>query len=143
MSTPTNTRFSVAAHVLTYLAGNPGRAVSSDELAASSQVSPVHIRKVLGPLRTAGLIESRPGARGGSLLGRPATSIRLDEVWSLLQGDDPVLGHHMPSPRCPVGREISAELHDLDDEIRAALVARLRRTTVADLLTPAMERAFA
>jgi Rrf2 family protein len=141
--TPTNTQFSVAAHALTYLAGNDGRAVSSDEIAASCQVNPVHVRKTLGPLRAAGLVTSRPGAGGGWVLGRPATKIKLDEVWSVLQGDDTVLGHHIPSPDCPVGREIQRELVDLDDEIRSALLARLRRTSVADLLTPAMRAAFA
>ena len=142
MSAPTNTQFSVAVHVLTYLAGNTDRPVNSDELANSSRVNPVHIRKVLGPLRTAGLVQSRPGARGGSLLARPSASIRLDEVWRVLQGDAPVLGHHIPNPDCPIGRDINTALLGLDDEIRDALVARLHRTTVADLLTPAMRGAL-
>jgi Rrf2 family protein len=141
--TPTNTQFAVAVHVLTYLAGDPDRPVGSEELSASTQVNPVHVRKVLGPLRDAGLVTSRPGARGGWLLAKPARRIRLDEVWTVLQGDDPVLGHHLPSPICPVGREIATELLDLDDEIRRALVARLHRTTIEQLLTPAIRAAFA
>jgi Rrf2 family protein len=136
--TPTNTQFSVAVHVLTYLAAHPDRPVGSEELAASTQVNPVHVRKTLGPLRAAQLLASRPGARGGWTLARDPATVTLAEVWELLQGDDPVLGHHIPSPRCPVGRDISTELHGLDDEIREALLARLRGTTVADLITPAM-----
>jgi Rrf2 family protein len=136
--TPTNTQFSVAVHVLTYLAAHPDRPVGSEELAATTQVNPVHVRKTLGPLRAGGLLASRPGARGGWTLTRPAESIDLAEVWSVLQGDDPVLGHHIPSPRCPVGQDIQSALLDLDDEIREALLARLRRTTVAGLVTPAM-----
>jgi Rrf2 family protein len=138
MPTPTNTQFSVAVHVLTYLAGNPDRPVSSDELGASTQVNPVHVRRVLGPLRAADLVESRPGARGGWHLARPATDITLADVWQLLQGDDPVLGHHVPSPQCPVGRDIASQLVTLDAEIAEAMTARLRRTTIADLVTPAM-----
>jgi Rrf2 family protein len=136
--TPTNTQFSVAVHVLTYLAAQPGRPVSSDELAASTQVNAVHVRKLLGPLRTAGLVASRAGARGGWLLAQPADSITLADVWSLIQGGDTVLGHHLPNPDCPVGRDIRAELLQLDAELAAATVARLQQTTIAGLLTPAM-----
>ncbi len=48
MATPTNTQFAVAVHVLTYLAGTdvPGP-VSSDELAASVNASPVYQNTLL------------------------------------------------------------------------------------------------
>ena len=134
MTRPTNTQFAVAVHVLSYLAG-PGqeRVISSDELAQSTNVNPVHIRRVLGPLRAAGLVRSRPGVNGGWELVRAAESIHLSEVWRLLQGDDPVLGLHGPSPRCPVGIGIASSLVDLDRGVAAAIEAELDRTTVADL----------
>jgi Rrf2 family protein len=136
--TPTNTRFAVAVHVLTFLASDPERPISSDELSGSTQVNPVHVRKLLGPLRAGGLVTSRPGAHGGWLLTRPARDIDLAEVWTLLQGDDPVLGHHLPLPDCPVGRDIATQLLDLDHEIAVAMIMRLKRTSIADLVTPAM-----
>src|SRR5690606_27695475 len=78
MARSTNTRFAVAVHVLTYLAGVAGeRPVSSDELAASANVNPVHVRRVLGPLRAAGMVRSRPGVNGGWELGHPAADITL------------------------------------------------------------------
>ena len=77
MARPTSTHFAVAVHVLTYLAAvaAESRAVSSEELAASANVNPVHVRRVLGPLRDAGLVSSRPGPRGGWGLGRPVEQI--------------------------------------------------------------------
>lgn len=142
MASPTSTQFAVAVHVLTYLASvgaetpvgaGPVRAVSSDELAASVNANPVHVRRVLGPLRDAGLVSSRPGPRGGWGLGRPAGHITTAEVWDLVQGEDHLLGLHGPNPACPVGRSIQQSLVDLDARAREAVRAELERVTVADL----------
>jgi Rrf2 family protein len=139
---PTNTQFAVAVHVLTYLAGaGRDRPVSSDELAASTNVNPVHVRRVLGPLREAGLVRSRPGAHGGWELCRAPEGVTLAEVWRLVQGDDPVLGLHGPNPSCPVGRGIQASLAALDRTVAGAVEAELARTTVDDLLTESMRTA--
>jgi Rrf2 family protein len=128
----------VAVHVLTYLAGAGAAAiVSSDELAQSTNVNPVYIRRVLGPLRTAGLVRSRPGAKGGWTLERDAREITLGDVWRLLQGEDPVLGLHGPNPRCPVGRDVQSALVDVDRQVAAAVEAQLDRTTVHEVLSEA------
>jgi Rrf2 family protein len=153
MARPTSTQFAVAVHVLTYLAGvaaesrsessaaesrpegpePQARAVSSEELAASANANPAHVRRVLGPLREAGLVVSRPGPRGGWGLGRPAGEITAAQVWDLVQGDEPVLGLHGPNPACPVGRSIQQSLTDLDVRARQAVRAELDRVTVSDL----------
>ena len=135
---PTNTQFAVAVHVLTYLSATGGeRPVSSDELSGSTNTNPVYVRRVLGPLREAGLVHARQGSQGGWTLGRPAADITLADVWSLLQGDEPVLGLHGPNPKCPVGAGIQDALHDVDDAVAAALRAELGRRTIADLVTAA------
>jgi len=136
MARSTNTRFAVAVHVLTYLAGVAGaRPVGSEELATSTNVNPVHIRRLLGPLRAAGLVRSRPGAHGGWELGVPAGEISLAEVWRLLQGDDPVLGLHGPNPSCEVGRGIQRSLTILDRAVAGAVEEELGRFTVLDVLS--------
>jgi Rrf2 family protein len=135
----TNTQFAVAVHVLTYLAAVDGSGqVSSDELAASTNTNPVYVRRVLGPLREAGFVRARPGSHGGWQLARPADGIRLDEVWSLVQGDAPVLGLHGPSPECPVGAALQGALEHLDHEVVSALRTELSHRTVHDLLTEAL-----
>jgi Rrf2 family protein len=135
---PTNTQFAVAAHVLTYLSAAGGeRPVSSDELSASTNTNPVYVRRVLGPLRDAGLVHARQGSQGGWTLDRPAADITLADVWSLLQGDEPVLGLHGPNPKCPIGAGIQDALHDLDGAVAAALRAELGRRTIADLVRQA------
>ena len=136
MAKATNTQFAVAVHVLTYLAAaGAGRPVSSDELSMSTNVNPVHVRRVLGPLRNAGLVRSRPGVHGGWELAVDPAGIPLAQVWRLLQGDEPVLGLHGPNPACPVGRNIQTTLHALDRAVAAAVEAELERTTIQDVLT--------
>lgn len=135
MARPTSTHFAVAVHVLTYLASvsDQARAVSSEELAGSANVNPVHVRRVLGPLRDAGLVSSRPGPRGGWGLARPAQQIAVADVWDLVQADEPLLGLHGPNPACPIGRSVQGSLVDLDARARDAVRAELGRVTVAEL----------
>src|SRR5947209_18997691 len=126
MAKATNTQFAVAVHVLTYLAGaDAGRPVSSDELSMSTNVNPVHVRRVLGPLRNAGLVRSRPGVHGGWELAADPAGIPLAAVWRLLQGDEPVLGLHGPNPDCPIGRSVQSALQHLDRGVAAAVEAEL------------------
>jgi Rrf2 family protein len=131
----TNTQFAVAVHVLTYLAGvTQGRAVSSEELSESTNVNAVYVRRVLGPLRDAGLVRSRPGVHGGWQLAVEAARIRLDRVWLLLQGSDQVLGRHEPAPTCEVGRSVQKSLDTLDRFVAGAMASELGHFTVHDVL---------
>ncbi len=137
MATTRNTQFAVAVHVLTYLAdAGPGRTASSDELSGSTNVNPVYVRRVLGPLREAGLVRSRPGKHGGWELARDAGDITLAQVWRLLQGTDPLLGLHGPNPACAIGRSVQNSLTELDHALSRAVDDELERFTVQDLLIP-------
>ncbi|WP_375479836.1 Rrf2 family transcriptional regulator [uncultured Jatrophihabitans sp.] len=139
MATSRNTQFAVAVHVLTYLAGEgQGRTASSDELAQSTNVNPVYVRRVLGPLRAAGLVRSRPGKHGGWELAADASDITLAQVWRLLQGADPVLGLHGPNPACAVGRSVQESLTALDQAVADGVAAELERFTVHDVLSQSL-----
>lgn len=131
---PTNTRFSVAVHLLALLADLPGEMVDSRTLAISPASSPVHVRRVLGQLRNKGLVRSQPGAHGGWELARPPEQIDLGEVWQAVNGDDPVLGLHVPDPNCPTGLLVSSNLRALDRRAFEVLVDELAQATVADVL---------
>lgn len=143
MAGAANTQFAVAVHVLSYLGGpGAGRSVSSEELADSTNTNPVYVRRVLGPLRTAGLLRSRPGPGGGWELSRDPASITLAEVWQLVAGDEQVLSIHASNPRCPVGRSMQEELAAVGASLQAAIARELGATTVRDLAERA-ERSLA
>ncbi|MFD8724776.1 Rrf2 family transcriptional regulator [Streptomyces sp. NPDC059629] len=134
MAQPTNTQFAVGVHLLTLLAGSPGKWRDSQSLAVSPATNPAHARRILGQLRTAGLVRSQPGPRGGWMLEHDAERIDLAMVWLALNGEDPVLGMHAPQPDCPAGRRVHRSLLALDRRARRALLSELARTTVADVL---------
>jgi Rrf2 family protein len=135
MSGPLNTQFAVAVHVLTLLAYDPDAAQSSEEIAGSVGASPVHVRRVLGPLRRAGLIASRTGPGGGSRLASAPEQVTLGDVWRATHGQEPVVAVHTTgSPTCPVARGVQASLCDARRRATAALVAELDRTTLAEVL---------
>lgn len=133
MARPTNTQFAVAVHVLTLLAGAPEATLSSELLAGSVGANPVHVRRVLGALRRAGLVASRPGAHGGWQLQRAADTITLSDVWRAVQGGDPLLGLHGAAPECTVGQRIEHALRGIDRRAARAVEDELARTTISDL----------
>lgn len=139
MPGPTNTQFSLAVHLLTLLAqAQPGEVLDSAALAISPAASPVHVRRVLGHLREAGLVHAHQGAHGGWTLARRAEEIDLAQVWLAVNGDDPVLGVHSPDPNCDVGRGVQQNLRELDRRALATLLGDLATTTVAEILAASL-----
>ncbi len=132
MTRPTNTQFAVASHVLLLIVAADGRPVSSEEMARSVQASPVYLRRVLGRLRDAGVVTSRPGPHGGWQLARPAAEVSFGDVWRAVHGDEPVLGLHGPAEACPVGAEVGALMNGIQDRITQAIEDELDRTSLED-----------
>jgi Rrf2 family protein len=131
-----NSRFTVAIHVLTLLAHEAGRdVVTSDYIAGSVNTNPVVIRRLLAALRLAKLVRSQGGRGGGWQLTMPAQAITLRDVFRAVQ-DGALFPLHAstPNPRCPVGSRIQAALGSRYDEARLALERNLEQTSIADLL---------
>ncbi len=139
MAGQANTQFAVAVHFLTYLAGaGRGRPVSSEEVARSAAVSAVYLRRVLGPLRAAGLVRSRPGSGGGWELCRAPEEIGLDAVWSIVRGEDAVLGLHGPSPACPIGAGLAGVFDGIERGIVTAIERELAGRSIRDVVDEAI-----
>lgn len=134
MAAPSNTQFAVAIHVLTLISSGHPEFRSSEAMAQSVGSSPVYIRRVLGHLREAGLVTSRPGPGGGWDLTRPATDITLGDAWRAIQEGAPVFGLHQVAPECPVGSGIAVTLTELDHQLTAVLEDHLDRTTIAEVI---------
>jgi Rrf2 family protein len=134
VSRPTNTQFALGVHLLTLLAGAPDEILSSELLAGSAGSNPVHARRLLGRLRAAGLVDSRPGVKGGWQLLRPPADITLADVWRAVQGEDPILGLHGANPNCTVGRRIQDALVGVDRRAARAVEDELATTTLCDLV---------
>jgi Rrf2 family protein len=109
--------------------------LTSDQVAASVNTNPVILRRSLGDLRRAGLVDVRHGARAGWRLARAPEQITLLEVYDAV-GQEPLFGMHRSEPNltCPVGRGIRPVLGHVYGEVEQALRRELRRTSIADVL---------
>jgi Rrf2 family protein len=134
----TNTQFALGVHMLTLLAGSAPATLSSEEMAGSANSNPVHVRRVLGGLRAAGLVTSKPGVGGGWQLNADPAAITLADVWRVVHGDDNILGLRGAHPDCPVGQSIQALLVEVDRRAQQAISDELAATTIAQLVTQAV-----
>lgn len=131
-----SSRFSVGVHVLTLLAANPpGELLTSDRLAGSVNTNPVVIRRILGQLKQAGLVEVRAAA-GGTYLRRDAASITLLDVYRAVEATNERLFsvHEHPNPECRIGRHIQRTLDGTLRRAQAALEYELASTTIAQVM---------
>ena len=131
-----STRFTIAVHVLLAIGEfSPTTRATSTFLGKSVNANPVVIRRSLGQLKDAGLVNVEMGA-GGATLARPADEITLLDIYRAVESSEEHLFnfHESPNPECPVGRNVHAVL---DGELAAAQQAledRLAQTTLDDLL---------
>lgn len=106
-----NSRFAVAAHILSLLHVSEGSRITSEYIAGSVNTNPVVVRRIMGMLAKAGLVRTSPGVAGASL-ARPIGEITLLDVYRSVQAEDGALFaiHEHPNPDCPVGRNIQSTL---------------------------------
>lgn len=132
------TRFSVSLHILLCVeVFKTERKVTSDFIAGSVNTNPVVIRRLMGQLKDAGLIEIAAGT-GGITLTRPAAAITLLDVFrasDALRQDSLFRIHEDTAPGCAVGGNIADLLGGYFAGAQASLEAELARTSLADLLS--------
>ena len=88
---------SLAMHSIVIIAGRGRNWISAKELAEILHVSEAHLAKVLQRLAKASLVQSSRGPRGGFILNRDPTHIRLLDVYEAIEGARVNAG-------CPTGR---------------------------------------
>lgn len=136
-----NARFSLAVHILCLLATSPGERLTSEFLAASIGTNPVVIRRLLGSLRRAGLVNSKSAGGGGWRLGLPAGEITLDLVHQAISVGETVKIHrNSPNPNCPVGKGVRSALLGVYRRADQAIDRELAELSVAGVLADVLER---
>jgi Rrf2 family nitric oxide-sensitive transcriptional repressor len=146
------TRYSdYSLRVLIYLAVEPGRRATIDEIARRYGISRAHLRKVVHQLALRGYVETSRGRGGGLRLARAPEKIGLGEVvrateenLALVECMSSVASECIIESACglrPVLREaLGAFLAALDEYTVADLVARRRQPLAALLHAPSPER---
>jgi DNA-binding IscR family transcriptional regulator len=134
-----SSRFSVAVHVLTLLNSQREDDVllTSERMAGSVNTNPVVIRRILGQLKRAGLVEIRP-ASGGTFLARQPSAITLLDVYravEVVEEGHLFSVHEKPNPACLVGRNIQATLDDTLQRAQFALEQMLADVNIEQVTT--------
>ena len=133
-----NSRLTIAIHALAWMALAQRRGLAlltSEQVAASINTNPVIVRRSLGDLRRAGLVEVRHGAGAGWSLARAPERISLLDVYEAV-GSEPLfaLHHTEPNLECPVGHGIRPVLGRVYGRVERAVREELGGTTIADVL---------
>jgi DNA-binding IscR family transcriptional regulator len=93
------------------------------------------VRRLLGQLSHAKLVNSQTGAAGGTRLAKNPTEIRLADIYhAVCCGEVFALHPKGANKDCPVGRNIEAVLCHLQKEIDRAVGEKLSEYTLADVL---------
>ncbi|MCI0396534.1 MAG: Rrf2 family transcriptional regulator [Chloroflexi bacterium] len=142
----TSSRFAVAVHTLALLTLEK-RPLPSTYIAGSVNTNPVVIRRILGALNEAGLVNTLLGSEGGAELARPAEEITLLQVYRATEkGDLFSLHPNTPNPLCQCGSNIQPVLSAVFYRAERAMEGVLARTTIADVvqaIEARLERVYA
>ena len=133
-----SSRFTLAVHLFACIeAFGDENKVTSDFLAASANVNPVIIRKILGQLKGAGLINVARGT-GGTTLAKPLGEITFLDIYRAVEcvdNGDLFHFHENPNPECPVGGNIHNILDDKLQRVQSAMERELASITLEDVKT--------
>ncbi|MBV1926060.1 MAG: Rrf2 family transcriptional regulator [Rhodobacteraceae bacterium] len=131
-----NSRLSLALHTLGHMAGDPARKLTSANIAEHAGTNPVVVRRVLGKLREAGLLESEKGHAGGWRLARAPSQITLADVYLALDESLVATGGEETIPTCSVEHILQRKVAVVLEDIERSLVERLAVTTIAEVRDP-------
>ena len=127
-----SSRFTLAVHIFACIdVFKDDYKVTSDFLAGSTNVNPVIVRKILGQLKAAGLVEVARGS-GGASIPRPLNEISFLDIYGEL-----FHFHENPNTDCPVGRNIHAVLDDKLMRVQKAMETELSSITLEDIMKDA------
>ncbi|KIX90433.1 Rrf2 family transcriptional regulator [Staphylococcus microti] len=127
-----SSRFSIGIHILTLIETTKDEVSSSEYIAGSVNANPAMIRKIMGMLKKAGLIDVRPGVAGAQL-AKDLTEITLLDVYKAVHAvkDDALFNmHDNPNPDCNVGRNIQATIEPIFHMAQHALEQVLANVTI-------------
>lgn len=131
-----SSRFTLAIHIFACIDtfGNEHK-VTSDFLAGSTNVNPVIIRKILGQLKGAGLIEVARGT-GGTTIAKPLNEITFLDIYravECIENGNLFHFHENPNTNCPVGKNIHHVLDDKLLQVQSSMEKELDSITLENL----------
>lgn len=136
-----DTKFSVAVHVLILVSESP-TPINSDQMAISIGTNASYVRKILGLLKKAGIVEGHRGISGYTMLLPPEQLTLLQIYQAVMEQPNPHLLdiHQNSSDRCIVGHYIRPVLSGMFSGVEDAFARALGEKTLADCIAGIQNR---
>jgi Rrf2 family cysteine metabolism transcriptional repressor len=136
MKLSTRTRYGMRA-LLELAANNGTRPLQIKIIARRQDISVKYLEQLMAMLKSAGLIRSIRGSKGGYVLAKPPNQIKLSDVFDCLEG-------HVVTAECVEDENYCARVADcvvrsLWIEVQDAVQNVLRSNTLQDLLDRAKQ----
>ncbi len=132
-----STKCSIAIHCLIFINEyGEKKKVTSELLSLSTGTNPVTIRNIISALKKEGILSVKFGT-GGTKLCCPLNEITLYRIYNALEPDflDKLVGiHSMPSPLCPVGKNIHNVLNTSYMKIHEDLQNSLQSISMKEIM---------
>jgi Rrf2 family protein len=135
-------QFTVAAHIMAALGYFQGEEISSANLAQSVNADPTFVRKSLSKLSKAGLVVTKRGKSGASVLARPPRQITLLDIYRASAAPPAFAIHSYPvHKRCPVSCNIKECMSEVLARAQYSFESSLAKITLASLVGQIREKA--
>ena len=129
-----NTRFSMAVHIMTALAYVKEQ-MSSEQLANTVNTNPVVVRRILGALNRAGLVCAERGKAGGFSLARASKDISLLDIYRAMLAKQKLVNlHDNPQNRaCAVSCKVRGVLSTHLEQAQSVYELELKKVVLANI----------
>ena len=120
------------------LAENYGKGPLQTRIIAQDQeISVKYLEQLMAALKSAGLIRSRRGARGGYILANPPETIKLSDVFDVFEG--PVVTVECVGNEKYCSRSVNCAARQIWCEIQRTVRNVLQSTTLKDVIEKAKD----
>jgi Rrf2 family protein len=128
-------QFAVATHIMAALGYYQGEEISSAILAESVNADPTFVRKSLSKLSKAGLVVTKRGKSGASMLSRSPRQITLFDIYRASAAPPAFAIHSYPvDKRCPVSCHLKECMSGLLSQAQSSFERSLAKIILADLV---------
>ncbi len=121
-----------AVRAVAELAGAPTHTLSAREIADSQGIPRNFLENILGDLRRTGIVSTRRGPHGGSMLARPPSAISVADILRAVDG--PLAAVRDEAPDELVYGGAARNLPAVWREVHSCLGTLLDHVTIADLV---------
>jgi len=135
-------QFAVAAHIMAALGYFHGEEISSATLSESVNADPTFVRKSLSKLSKAGLVITRRGKSGATVLARPPRQITLLDIYRASGAPPAFAIHSYPADkRCPVSCNLKECMAGVLSQAQYSFERSLAKMILANLVGQIREKA--